>query len=71
MLAHAFEKVGLHRVELEVLSANPRARHAYERLGFVHEGTRRQSLLWEGAFVDAHVMSLLAPEWHARRPSTT
>jgi RimJ/RimL family protein N-acetyltransferase len=67
VLAHAFETVGLHRVELEVLADNPRARHVYDKLGFVDEGTRRQSLLWEGAFVDTAVMSMLATEWEARR----
>jgi RimJ/RimL family protein N-acetyltransferase len=66
VLAHAFETVGLHRVELEVLAHNPRARHVYDKLGFVFEGTRRQSLLWEGSFVDADVMSMLATEWRAR-----
>jgi RimJ/RimL family protein N-acetyltransferase len=66
VLAHAFETVGLHRVELEVLAWNPRARHVYEKVGFVHEGTRRQSLLWEGRWVDAHAMAMLEPEWRER-----
>ena len=70
MLAHAFETVGLNRVSLEVYAFNPRARRAYERLGFVHEGTLRQALLWDGAWVDAEVMSILASEWsrHRGRP---
>jgi RimJ/RimL family protein N-acetyltransferase len=63
ILAHAFESVGLHRVELEVYEFNPRARRVYEKLGFVHEGTRRDALLWDGEWIDAHVMSILAPEW--------
>lgn len=70
VLAHAFETVGLNRVSLEVYAFNPRARRAYERLGFVHEGTLRQALLWDGAWVDAEVMSILASEWsrHRGRP---
>lgn len=67
LLAHAFDTVGLHRVELEVLAVNPRARHVYERLGFVHEGTKRESLRVDGDWVDAHTMAMLAPEWRARR----
>ncbi len=63
ILAHAFDTVGLHRVELEVYDFNPRARHVYEAVGFVHEGTRRQALRWDGAWVDAHVMAILADEW--------
>jgi RimJ/RimL family protein N-acetyltransferase len=71
LLAHAFESVGLHRVELEVLAFNPRARHVYERLGFVHEGTKRESLLLDGEYVDAHTMAMLASEWRARRTADT
>lgn len=67
VLDHAFTTAGLHRVGLEVYDHNPRARHVYDRLGFVHEGTLRQSLLLDGAWVDCHVMGLLAEEWRARR----
>ncbi|HEX5594566.1 MAG TPA: GNAT family protein [Micromonosporaceae bacterium] len=63
ILAHAFETVGVHRIELEVFAFNPRARHVYEKVGFVHEGTRRQALHWDGEWIDAHTMSLLAHEW--------
>jgi RimJ/RimL family protein N-acetyltransferase len=55
---HAFG-VGLHRVELEVYDFNPRARRVYEKVGFRHEGTRRDALFWNGGWVDAHVMAML------------
>ncbi len=63
IVAHAFDTVGLHRVELEVYDLNPRARHVYENLGFVQEGVFREALWWEGRFHDAIAMSMLAPEW--------
>jgi RimJ/RimL family protein N-acetyltransferase len=63
MLGHAFDTVGLHRIELEVYAFNPRARHVYEKVGFRYEGTRRQALRWEGEWVDAHIMAVLAPDW--------
>jgi RimJ/RimL family protein N-acetyltransferase len=66
VLAHAFTTVGLHRVELQVYRHNPRAKHVYERVGFVEEGTLREALLWGGEFLDATIMSILAHEW-ARR----
>jgi RimJ/RimL family protein N-acetyltransferase len=56
---HAFEALGLNRIELEVYAFNPRARHVYERAGFVHEGTRRQALCWDGEWIDAHIMAML------------
>lgn len=67
VLAHAFDTVGVHRVELEVYAFNPRARHVYEKVGFVHEGTKRQALLWDGEWVDAHLMAMLASDWEAAR----
>jgi RimJ/RimL family protein N-acetyltransferase len=67
ILAHAFETVGLHRVGLEVFEFNPRARRVYEKVGFVHEGTCRDALLWDGDWIDAHKMSILAPEWASHR----
>lgn len=62
VLDHAFGPVGLHRVELEVYAFNPRARRSYEKAGFVEEGRRRDALHWEGAWVDAVVMSVLATD---------
>lgn len=64
-MRHAFERCALHRVELEVYDFNPRARHVYEKVGFVHEGTRRRALRFDGDWIDAHLMSILAPEWAA------
>lgn len=63
MLAHAFGTAGLHRVELEVYAFNPRARHVYANCGFVYEGTRRDALRWDGEWVDAEVMAVLASDW--------
>lgn len=67
ILAHGFETVGLHRIELQVFDFNPRARRLYDNVGFVHEGTRRDALRWDGAWVDAHDMSILADEWRQHR----
>lgn len=60
-VAHAFA-VGLHRIELEVYDFNPRARRVYEKVGFIHEGTKREALWWDGSWVDAHVMAILASD---------
>jgi RimJ/RimL family protein N-acetyltransferase len=70
ILAHAFETVGLHRIELDVYAFNPRARRVYENVGFVHEGTKREALHWQGAWVDAQVMAILEQEWSQRHDSS-
>jgi RimJ/RimL family protein N-acetyltransferase len=63
IIGYAFEAVGVHRIGLEVYDVNPRARHVYEKLGFVREGTMRDALRWDGQWVDAHVMGLLDRDW--------
>jgi RimJ/RimL family protein N-acetyltransferase len=56
----------VHRIELQVYAFNPRARHVYEKVGFVHEGTMREALLWDAEWVDAHLMGMLSSDW--KRP---
>lgn len=36
---HGFDRLGLERIELEVLARNPRARRTYEKVGFVETAT--------------------------------
>lgn len=67
VLGYAFERVGLHRISLEVYSFNSRARRVYEKVGFRPEGVLRDALLWEGQRFDSHVMSILAHEWAEHR----
>ncbi len=62
LLEHAFDTVGLHRISLEVYDFNPRARHVYDKLGFVAEGVLRDALYWDGEWVDATVMSALSTD---------
>lgn len=65
MIGYAFSMVGVHRIELEVYAFNPRARHVYEKAGFVYEGTKRDALRWDGEWVDCHCMALLASDWQS------
>ncbi|MGW2391145.1 GNAT family N-acetyltransferase [Streptomyces lydicamycinicus] len=59
LLDYAFDRVGLHRVQLEVYDYNPRARRAYEKCGFEVEGRLREALYWDGAWHDVLVMAAL------------
>lgn len=69
LLAFAFDELRLHRVELEVFEDNQRARRVYERLGFLEEGRRRESLWKGGRWLTPVVMSLLDHEHRARQAS--
>lgn len=65
VVGHALTTMGLHRVSLEVFDFNPRARHVYEKVGFRHEGTGREALLFDGEWIDVHYMAMLSGEWPA------
>lgn len=62
VVAHAFDAIGVHRVELEVYAFNPRAVRSYEKIGFVEEGRMRDALRWDGEWVDAVMMSILSTD---------
>jgi RimJ/RimL family protein N-acetyltransferase len=63
IVGYGFEQLRMHRIALEVYSFNPRARRVYEKVGFVAEGVLRDALRWDGEWIDATVMSILASEW--------
>ncbi len=54
---HGFERLNLHRIYAYVLANNSPARRAFERAGFVVEGTLRDDR-WDGAeFSDAYLLA--------------
>ncbi|MEC5387521.1 GNAT family N-acetyltransferase [Uliginosibacterium sp. H3] len=59
-IAKAWHK-GLTRIELSVRVDNPVAIALYERIGFQHEGTRRNASLIAGRYCDTYAMALLNP----------
>lgn len=67
IVGYGFEQLGLHRISLEVYSFNPRARHVYDKVGFIAEGVLRDALRWDNQWIDATVMSILAPDWNRHR----
>jgi len=69
ILEHGFDTLNLNRIYLRVYSTNPRAKHSYEKAGFVPEGTLRQAVYRHGKYADIHIMSVLRSEWDARRES--
>jgi len=67
MLDHAFTTLGLHRIALSVFEFNERAIRAYATCGFLTEGRAREAVWRDGRWWDELSMSVLAPEWRARR----
>lgn len=70
LMAHGFDTLNLHRLYLYVFEDNARAIHAYEKIGFVHEGRLREDEFGDGAYKDVLLMGMLRSEWDARKKST-
>lgn len=50
VLQYAFDTLGLHRVYLNVLEKNDRARHFYTKCGFLYEGTSKDAIMLNGRY---------------------
>lgn len=66
LLDWLFNDRGAHRVWLEVFADNTRAQRAYEKAGFVREGTLRETWIADGRWHDEHVYGILRREFNAR-----
>ena len=71
VVAYGFATLNLHRIALTVSEVNRAGVTAYERAGFTREGVLRQACYRDGQYHDKLVMSILRPEWEARRGETT
>ncbi len=63
LLIYAFLELNLHRVHLRVFSFNEAGIRLYEKLGFVHEGTARESLFRDGKWHSIISMGMLQSEY--------
>jgi [ribosomal protein S5]-alanine N-acetyltransferase len=66
ILRHGFETLNLNRISLRVYEYNARAIRAYEKTGFIREGTLRQDAYRKGRYWDTIIMSVLRSEWDTR-----
>ena len=57
----AFERIGLHRVQLWVVTTNEPAIRVYEKCGFAREGVARHRYFARGQWHDCLLMARLAP----------
>ncbi|MCF6277901.1 MAG: GNAT family N-acetyltransferase [Anaerolineales bacterium] len=64
LLKHGFETLNLNRIQLHVYADNRWAIRTYEKIGFVHEGRKRQALFKNGQYRDSLLMSVLRSEWN-------
>lgn len=62
VLAQAFDVLGLRKLCAQVLASNERSLEFHRRLGFRHEGVRRES-------GEVHLFGLDAEQWRRQEPS--
>lgn len=65
ILNYGFQELNLHRIGLTVMDYNKAAIRAYERVGFVHEGTQRQAVHRQGKRYDLLYYGILREEFIA------
>jgi len=65
-LEWAFRHANMHRVEIGAFGYNEGAWKLYERLGFVHEGRKREALWYDGEWHDLVCLGMLKKEWQER-----
>jgi len=62
-LRHAFERLGLRRIEADIDPRNDASIGLMTRLGFRHEGTMRERWFVAGELQDSALYALLARDW--------
>lgn len=63
MLSFGFEKLGLHRIQAQVMSRNPASGRVLEKIGMRHEGHLRGALKKWGVYEDVDIYAALAGTW--------
>ena len=63
LVDHAFNEVGLNRIEIQCAVQNSKSRAVSERLGFVQEGVIRQAEWLYDHYNDHAIYGMLAKEW--------
>ncbi|HYM35036.1 MAG TPA: GNAT family protein [Steroidobacteraceae bacterium] len=68
LVQHAFDVLNLNRIEICTAVGNYRSEAIPIRLGFVHEGIRRQGEWLYDRFLDLNVFAMLRYRWSASPP---
>ena len=71
VLRHAFEDLGLHRIQIAIVPRNAPSRRVVAKLELRDEGTAMRFLEINGAWEDHVRYAITVEEWHVRRNSLT
>lgn len=65
IMAEVFDRLGAHRLHLDLFEDNARAEHLYRALGFTLEGVARDAERRGNQFRSLKLMAILEPEYRA------
>ena len=63
LIDYAFNGLDLRKISLEVISENNKAINLYKKLGFIHEGTKREDYFLDGKCFDVSIYGMLRSEF--------
>jgi len=67
MIEYIFQATTLNELTLSAFDFNPRAKHVYEKVGFVVESVDENDLEFEGEWIDSINMTLTREDWLRRK----
>lgn len=67
VLKYSFDILNLNRIQLHVSKDNIKGVKAYEKAGYVIEGTLREAMYHNNKYVDFYVMGILRKEYYKER----
>lgn len=70
IIDYVFKKTSLNQLTLSVFDFNPRAKHVYEKIGFVIYSIDKNDLEFEGKWIDSINMNLTRENWLNGRKNT-
>ncbi|MFM6924449.1 MAG: GNAT family N-acetyltransferase [Ferruginibacter sp.] len=68
IIDHAFNGLGLNRIEIKCGLGNDKSRAIAEKLQFMQEGILRQAELLNGKFIDLYLYAMLKEDWKIINP---
>jgi len=66
-VAHAFQKLNLHRVFTGTASTNIGMRKVAKKLGMINEGVFQQAVFLDGKYIDVYEFAILEEEWRSQK----
>ena len=67
ILDYAFYKLGLEKINCEVIETNPTVVKMHLKFGFLEEGFRRSNVIKTGTRIGVHFLGITKEDWNIRR----